>query len=103
MRIVTSIDVNQGPALDLILLNGLTRGVISENEDPNEARDYGRAQRQMDTWVVHNEADLQPVIDFMSTNFVGKDISVFSLQSVSVRAPGELRTKSVTTDGILPG
>lgn len=102
MWIVTAIDTNSGPALDLIQLDNLARAVITDNEDPNEARDYARAQRQTDTWIVHNEADVQRVVDFMTTNFVGRDVSVFHLQSVSVRAPGELRTKSVTKDGILP-
>lgn len=103
MWLVTAIDTNGGYTLDLIPVNGLVRGVMTDNDDPNEARDYHRAQRQTDMWVVHNEADLQPVIDFVTTNFVGRDVSIFKLQSVAVRVPGDLRTKNVSPDGILPG
>lgn len=69
--------------------------------DLDEAADYVRAVGQTDT-LFCNEADVDAVVEKMTQSFPGLDISVYKLESISVRAPGELKTKAITKDGVLP-
>jgi hypothetical protein len=104
MWIVTSVNLNTGAGLaQLMLTNGVVRIFDSENADIDTDPENGRIkERNVDTWVVHHEDDVKPVTTMLAKNFVGMDISVFELRSVSVCQPGEIKTKEVSKDGILP-
>lgn len=100
MHIVTVVDPNLGHYAEM---RGATARVFTcANKDPGESNDYARALRQVDTWYVTNEEEVPMVVEFLATNNVGVDVHVFELKSVSVRAPGEIKHKQISKDGILP-
>lgn len=55
----------------------------------------------VEAWYVE-EGDVAACVDMMTKNFPGREIQVLNLKAVHVRPPGELQTKTVTKDGILP-
>lgn len=67
----------------------------------NETDNYMNALRGVDT-VLCEEEDIEGVIQVMSTHFSGRDVFVYKVDSISVRAPGDLKTKAITKDGVLP-
>lgn len=61
----------------------------------------GTWNRQIEGWMCE-EGDVAPCVDMMTKNFPGREIQVLNLKAIHVRPPGELQTKAVTKDGILP-
>lgn len=83
-------------------MNTNPRLFLSSSVRPESASDYERAQRQVDSVIVESDADLKAAIEAITTNFVSVDVHVFKLISVSHRVPGDLKTKEISSDGILP-
>lgn len=52
-------------------------------------------------WACTDE-DVPEVVNRMSTAHIGKDIKTFKLAGISTRAPGELKSKYVSKDGVFP-
>jgi hypothetical protein len=55
----------------------------------------------VEAWYV-DERDVPQCVDMMTKNFPGREIQVLNLKAVHVRPPGELQTKTVSKNGILP-
>lgn len=67
----------------------------------DEAEDYLRATGMHDT-LFCDEADVAAVVERMTQSFPGVDVCVYKVESIAQRAPGELKTKAITKDGVLP-
>lgn len=65
--------------------------------DPDERNAY----RKCHVWLCE-AADAQHLAEEISKYHAGHEINVYSLSSVFSRAVGELKTKTVSKDGILP-
>jgi hypothetical protein len=66
-----------------------------------EIGDYIRASSRLDA-VFCEESDVEAVINRMTQSYPGVDVYVYKVDSISVRAPGDLKTKAITKDGVLP-
>lgn len=66
-----------------------------------DLEDLGRWQNQATQWLVE-ETDVEAMAKKLTANFPGKDIQVYKLTGIYYRVPGELQTKAVSKDGILP-
>jgi hypothetical protein len=91
-------------ALDQMGLRLLSEG-MREFGYPIEGDEYSadRADwsKRVTTWTC-SERDMPAVAEFLSKNYPGVDINVYKLHTVYYRVPGELQSKTVTKDGILP-
>lgn len=67
----------------------------------DEMGDYMRAVGSLDS-IFCDEQDVEGVVAKMTQAFPGVDVYVYKVDSISVRAPGELKTKAITKDGVLP-
>lgn len=52
-------------------------------------------------WLVE-EADVPALVAHVTSNFPGREVNVYTLSQVYFRTVGELETKVVTKDGVLP-
>ena len=66
--------------------------------DMDETQDL---MRDVYVWACHKD-DAKAVAEKMSTKHVGSEIKIFNLSAIYTRAPGELKEKVVTTDGVFP-
>ena len=48
------------------------------------------------------DRDVERVAAALTHNFPGRDINVYKLTTVYYRVPGEMQSKTVTKDGVLP-
>ena len=64
-------------------------------------RDNPLPTNQVEQWLCEAR-DTVIVVDNMSRQFPGREIKVFNLSEVHIRPPGELVSKVVTKDGVLP-
>lgn len=102
MYIVTAVNPGNGQAVDIQGVPHGGRVFGSNTVNVNDAVDYIGATRQVQSWSCTREEEVSLLVAALSTYFVGQDISVYKLESISIRAPGELKTKNVSKDGILP-
>lgn len=58
-------------------------------------------ERNVTTWLCE-EVDVPHMAEYLTGKFPGRDVSVFKLGQVYFRPPGEIQTKAVTKDGVLP-
>lgn len=49
-----------------------------------------------------SEEEVNAVVEHMTQKFPGQDVHVYELKSLSTRPVGEVQTRQVTKDGILP-
>lgn len=68
-----------------------------ENIEPERSNWFKRVE----AWYC-TEVDVPQCVDMMTKNFPGREIQVLNLKAVHVRPPGELQTKTVSKNGILP-
>lgn len=102
MFFVTCIDNSRSWHLEAIRGAVGVRQFISDDEPIESHDDYQRMQKRTSSWTVDSEEALKPFLEYMSTNHCGVDIKVFRLEKIIHRAPGELKEKQVTKDGVLP-
>lgn len=102
MYIVTAANTQNGRGVDIQGVRHPPRIFSSNLVNPEVEADYVLATKSIQSFVVTHEDEVPAMVAVLTANFVGMDISVFKLESISVRAPGELKTKNVSKDGILP-
>lgn len=102
MFFVTCIDNSRSWNLENIRGAHGVRQLICDDERIESHDDYNREQKRVQSWTVDTEEALKPLLEYMSTNHCGVDIKVFRLEKIIHRAPGELKEKQVTKDGVLP-
>ena len=79
---------------------GVGNGVRAIN--PTEIDwDNSKSTRLNEIWACM-KVDVPRVVEEMSKYFVGREIKVFNLTEIHVRVPGELKSKLINNDGILP-
>lgn len=71
-----------------------------ESEVP-EHDHMGRWQRGVKVWLCA-ERDIQSVVNQVSVWHPTSEVRVFKMDTVFYRQPGELKSKTVTKDGIVP-
>lgn len=64
-------------------------------------RDEPLPPNQVEQWLCEAR-DTAIVVDKMTKEFPGREIKVFNLAEVHIRPPGEMVSKVVTKDGVLP-
>lgn len=74
------------------------RAVVTKDFDPDDSHDF---LQDCDMWACREE-DAALLVDKLSIAHPGKDIKTFNLTAISYRAPGELKKKNVTKDGVFP-
>ena len=100
--LVTIIDPNDGGGLDMMGVQYAPRvWTGSEEENPNEAPNYTRAMKKLHT-LFCEEADVECVSTMLSKWHAGDSVYVYKLTSILSCLPGEVKTKKITADGILP-
>ena len=64
--------------------------------------DGGTANKRIRAWYVTEERSVQLVAEYLTRNFPGENVEVYQLQAVHTRPFGEMQTKIVDKNGILP-
>lgn len=87
------------------MYNRMTPRGATEHAFPMYAEDGsegGLRNEEVRGWTVESEASIQAVAEQMTRNFPGKNVEVYALQAVHVRQVGEMESKTVDKNGILP-
>ena len=89
---------------DLDGMNLLATGGMTEHAHPvfTNAAAETEGNEKLRGWYVNQEANIQPVCEYLTRNFPGANVEVYALQAVHVRPVGEMESKSVDKNGILP-
>ena len=59
------------------------------------------ALRVLKVWACQQE-DVHVVVDKVSAQWVGHEVKVYELKQIATRLAGEMKTKEVSNDGVLP-
>lgn len=102
MYLITSVNRQGGTRTDIPAANEPPRQFTSNYVNMELTGNYQESMKEIQSYTTEREEDVPAIVDYLTRNFSGRDVSVFKLQSVSVRAPGEIVTKDISKDGVLP-
>ena len=97
-NIVVALDVENGIYTEVRGIRTPIMGITTPEFDGDRTLDKWR---DIYMWACTDE-DVPEVVNRMSTAHIGKDIKTFKLAGISTRAPGELKSKYVSKDGVFP-
>lgn len=97
-HLVIAQGLDEGPYLELRGLRHGARAIITDRVNFEDERNPFKRQ----TSFACMEEDVSTVVDYVSKNHVGDDVYVFKLIQSHIRLPGELKSKTISKDGVLP-
>lgn len=101
-HLITVIDLERGLYNDWVGFNGPVQALFTETSQDDVGNMVTEKQGRFVEIYACIEADVDAVVDRMASQWVGYDIKVFNLTKIVTRIPGELRTKTVSKEGVLP-
>ncbi len=99
-RLVVALNLGEGIYQEFRGLKAPIWG-LQTDEIPDSGEEVDHVLRKVQIWACE-QRDVDVVVDRMSAAWVGHEIKVFNLSAITVRLPGELKSKQITKDGILP-
>lgn len=102
---VTVIDPMNGYRLNLRGLGFPVVGLMDTGKLPpdpdHEGVDQRGAMMNLRVWTCYKR-DVDTLVKHLSEYWVNQEIRVYDLVSIATRLPGELKSKEVSKDGVLP-
>lgn len=101
-HLVTVLDLERGLYNEWMGFNSAVQALFTETSQDDVGNMTTEKQGRFVEIYACVEADVDAVVDRMSNQWVGYEIKVFNLTKIVTRIPGELRTKTVSKEGVLP-
>ena len=84
----------------------ITRGMATASYPlywgDNQDDDGGVDNSEVRAWYTEHEADIPLIAEYLTRNFPGDNVEVYQLTAVHTRAIGEMESKTVDKNGVLP-
>ena len=101
-HIITVLNLDQGLYNEWGGFNAPVQSLFTEVSQDDVAQ---MSQVKQDRFVeiyACTEGDVDAVTNRMAAQWVGHEIKIFNLSKIVTRLPGEMRTKIVSKEGVLP-
>lgn len=101
-HLITVLDLEEGLYNEWEGFNTPVRSLFTEVSQDDVVQMPQKKQARFVEMYACVEEDVDAVVDRMAAEWVGYEIKVFNLTKIVTRIPGELRTKTVSKEGVLP-